>query len=283
MSWDKDPSLYRFFIRRGTRIFPALIICILLSVIILGPLLTTLSVKDYFSHPATLIYIKNIFLHISYYLPGVFEHSPVPNAVNGSLWSLPVEFMMYILVSIIGLFISKLYIKYVSLFIFIFLLVVTKFWALETQEVKIFYGMDLKIIIYTGVYFWAGAFMYHFNFKKYFSFETFTISFLLLIFLFQWGNIYSWLSYFLIPFVVLSFGFSTSKYLNIFNKADYSYGLYIYAFPVQQTMFYLYPKLSIYFHLTVGFAITILLASLSWHLIEKPALKLKPKNNFLNM
>lgn len=76
MSWDKDPSLYRFFIRRGTRIFSALIICILLSVIILGPLLTTLSVKDYFSQPATLIYIKNIFLHISYYLPGVFEHSP---------------------------------------------------------------------------------------------------------------------------------------------------------------------------------------------------------------
>lgn len=41
MSWDKDPSLYRFFVRRATRIFPALIVCILISVFILGPILTT--------------------------------------------------------------------------------------------------------------------------------------------------------------------------------------------------------------------------------------------------
>lgn len=277
MSWDKDPSLYRFFIRRSTRIFPALIVCILLSVIILGSILTTLSIKEYFQHDATLIYIKNIFLHVSYYLPGVFEHSPVPNAVNGSLWSLPVEFIMYILVAVIGSLVAKSYIKYIVLTLFISLLFLTKYWALETKDVFIFYGMDLKTIVYTGVYFWAGAFLYHFNFKKYFSFETFVISFLLLIFLFQWGNLYSWLSYFLIPFVVLSFGFSSSKYLDMFNKADYSYGFYIYAFPVQQTLVYLYPKLSIYFHLTIGFVITIILAALSWHFIEKPALKLKPK------
>lgn len=277
MSWDKDPFLYRFFIRRSIRIFPALIVCILLSVIVLGSILTTLSIKEYLSHDATLVYIKNIFLHVSYYLPGVFEHNPLPNAVNGSLWSLPVEFMMYILVAIVGSLISKSYIKYIVLTLFIFLLFATKYWALETKDVIIFYGMDLKTILYTGVYFWAGAFLYHFNFKKYFSFETFTISFLVLIFVFQWGNIYSWLSYILIPFVVLSFGFSTSKYLEIFNKADYSYGLYIYAFPVQQTMVYLYPTLSIYFHLIIGFIITIILASISWHFIEKPFLQLKPK------
>jgi len=277
MSWDKDPSLYRFFIRRSTRIFLALIVCILLSVVILGPILTTLSMKDYFAHGATLIYIQNILLHISYYLPGVFEQNPVPNAVNGSLWSLPVEFMMYILVAVIGSIVGKFYLKYIVLILFIFLLFTTKYWALETQDFIIFYGMDLKTIVYTGVYFWAGAFFYHFNFKKYFSFETFAIVFLLLIFMFQWENIYSWLSYFLIPFVVLSFGFSASNYLNIFNKADYSYGLYIYAFPVQQTMVYLYPKLSINSHLIIGFTITIILASLSWHLIEKPSLRLKPK------
>lgn len=277
MSWDRDPSLYRFFIKRTIRIFPALIVCILLSVIILGPILTTLPIKDYFFNTATLIYMKNIFLHISYYLPGVFEHNPVANAVNGSLWSLPVEFMMYILVAIIGSTIRKYYIKYIILILFILFLFVTKYWALETQDIIIFYGMDLKTIIYIGVYFWAGAFLYHFNFKKYFSFETFVISVLLLIFVFQWGNIYSWLSYFLIPFMVLSFGFSTSKYLKIFDKADYSYGLYIYAFPVQQTFVYIYPSGSIYIHLLLAFIITMILATFSWHFIEKPSLKFKPK------
>ena len=184
---------------------------------------------------------------------------------------------MYILVAVIGSLVAKSYIKYIVLTLFISLLFLIKYWALETKDVFIFYGMDLKTIVYTGVYFWAGAFLYHFNFKKYFSFETFVISFLLLIFIFQRGNLYSWLSYFLIPLVVLSFGFSSSKYLDIFNKADYSYGFYIYAFPVQQTLVYLYPKLNIYFHLTIGFIITIILATLSWHFIKKTALKLKPK------
>ena len=77
MSWDKDPSLIRFFIRRSTRIFPALIVCILLSVFILGPVLTTLTIKEYFSNYATLFYLSNIFLFVSYYLPGVFEHNSV--------------------------------------------------------------------------------------------------------------------------------------------------------------------------------------------------------------
>ncbi|PRM91351.1 acyltransferase [Arcobacter cryaerophilus gv. occultus] len=276
MSWDKDPSLIRFFIRRSTRIFPALIVCILLSVFILGPILTTLTIKEYFSNYATLFYLNNIFLFVSYYLPGVFEHNSVPNAINGSLWSLPVEFLMYIIVAVIGL--KKEYMKYISLCIFLILLFSTQFWALSTKDVIIFYGMDLKTIVYTGVYFWAGAFLYHFNIKKYFSFESFVLTFLVLIFIFQWEIIYSWLILILIPFIVLSFGFSNSKYLNVFNKFDYSYGFYIYAFPVQQTLAFLYPSVNIYFHLIVGFIITIIFASLSWHFIEKPCLKFKPKN-----
>ena len=276
MSWAIDPSLFRFFIRRSIRIFPALIVCILLSVFILGPIFTTLPIIEYFTHLATIGYLKNIFLEISYYLPGVFEHNPAPNAVNGSLWSLPVEFLMYIFVAAIGLVFGKFYLKYIILIVFILFLFFTKLWALETKDIIIIYGMDLKTIVYTGVYFWAGAFLYHFNVKKYFSFETFTIGFLVLIFIFQWHNIYSWVSYILIPFIVLSFGFSNSKYLSLFNKVDYSYGFYIYAFPVQQSLVYLYPNLSIYFHLIVGFIITCILASLSWHSIEKPALKFKP-------
>ena len=274
MSWDKDPSLYRFFVRRSIRIFPALIVCILLSAFVLGPILTTLPLSEYFSHYAFIVYLKSMFLHVSYYLPGVFDSGTVSNAVNGSLWSLPVEFLMYIAVAVIGL--NKKYMKYIVLSIFIVFLFSTQLWALKTKDVFIIYGMDLKTIIYTGVYFWAGAFLYHFNLKRYFSFEIFVVTFILLIFIFQWGTLYSWMSIILIPFVVLSFGFSHSKYLGFFNKVDYSYGFYIYAFPVQQTFAYLLPNMNLYFHLIIGFVITLLLSSLSWHYIEKPALKFKP-------
>ena len=81
-SWDRDPQLLRFFARRALRIFPGLIVCIFLSVVVLGPLLTTLSLDDYYAHPATLGYFENIWLLITYYLPGVFETNRIANAVN---------------------------------------------------------------------------------------------------------------------------------------------------------------------------------------------------------
>jgi len=70
MSWDKDPSLKQFFIRRSLRIFPALAVVTLISVFILGPAMTTWSLKEYFTSWYIILYLKNIFLYISYYLPG---------------------------------------------------------------------------------------------------------------------------------------------------------------------------------------------------------------------
>lgn len=51
-SWDRDPHLLRFFIRRALRIFPGLFVCLLLSILVLGPLVSTLPTKDYFFTPS---------------------------------------------------------------------------------------------------------------------------------------------------------------------------------------------------------------------------------------
>lgn len=104
-SWNADPSPIRFLIKRVLRIFPALAVCITLSVFVLGPIVTTLELREYLQHPATLDYLSNVFLYITYYLPGVFENNVYPNAVNGSLWSLPVEFFMYLLLAATGMLI----------------------------------------------------------------------------------------------------------------------------------------------------------------------------------
>ncbi len=275
MSWDLDPSLKRYFVKRALRIFPALIVVVLLSVFVLGPWMTTLPLNEYFSHSALWRYIQNIFLHISYYLPGVFEYNHVPNAVNGSLWSLPVEFFMYILVAIFAQ--GKKYLKYIVLVAFVVFSIVTVTWARETKEMVVVYGTDLRQIFIDGTFFWAGAVMYHWNIKRFFSFETFVIGMLFLLFIHQWGSFYSVVSLFLIPFLVLSFGFSHAHFLKIFNKADYSYGFYIYAFPVQQSIIYHYPQISMLWYLLSGFVITMLFAVLSWHFVEKPMMRLKPK------
>ncbi len=96
VSWLSDPHIPRFLMRRILRIFPALIVVVAVSALVLGPLLTTLSWWEYFKHPTTWLYFSNVLLNIRYSLPGVFSANTYPHAINGSLWSLPVEFVMYI-------------------------------------------------------------------------------------------------------------------------------------------------------------------------------------------
>lgn len=100
-SWMSDPCLQRYGIKRIFRIFPPLIVYVLLATFIIGPLLSELTVKEYFVNPQTYIYLKNILLYPIYALPGVFVTNPYPNAVNGSLWTLPVEIFLYILIPIV--------------------------------------------------------------------------------------------------------------------------------------------------------------------------------------
>ena len=98
-SWEQDPSLPRFFARRALRIFPGLWVCVLLTLFLLGPLLTTRGLPAYFTDWRTWRYLGNLGLYTSYYLPGVFETVRYPNAVNGSIWTLPIEFLMYLVVA----------------------------------------------------------------------------------------------------------------------------------------------------------------------------------------
>jgi len=276
MSWNLDPSVKRYFIKRALRIFPALFVVVIVSIFVLGPLMTTEPVKEYFDSPFINRYFQNIFLHISFYLPGVFEHNHVPNAVNGSLWSLPVEFFMYILVAVFAQ--SKQYMKYVVLGAFIVFALVTVLWARVTPDMFVVYGTDIRQVFIDGTFFLAGATMYYWNIKRYFSFETFVIALFFLIFIHQWGTIYAILSLVFVPFIVLAFGFSKAQYLAVFNKADYSYGFYIYAFPVQQSIIYLYPNIAMTLYLVYGFIVTMLFAGLSWHLVEKPMMRFKPNS-----
>lgn len=88
-SWLRDPNLGRYLQRRALRIFPALIVMCLLTIVIIGPVLTRLSTKEYITSAGTWRYLQNVFLHPNYALPGIFEQNIYPNAVNGSLWTLP--------------------------------------------------------------------------------------------------------------------------------------------------------------------------------------------------
>ena len=89
-------------LKRIFRIVPAMAVYCVIAACVIGPIITSIPLKEYFSHISFRNYFKNIVLYITYFLPGVFESNPYPNAVNGSIWSLPIEFMMYFFVPLLG-------------------------------------------------------------------------------------------------------------------------------------------------------------------------------------
>ena len=90
---------------RILRIFPALIICCASCTLVLGPILTRLPLGEYFGAAQTWHYLFDnaTLLKLQWFLPGVFEHNPLPGVVNGSLWTLPTEFKMYLALLAAGL------------------------------------------------------------------------------------------------------------------------------------------------------------------------------------
>jgi peptidoglycan/LPS O-acetylase OafA/YrhL len=76
--------------------------------------------------------------------------------------------------------------------------------------------------------------------------------------------------------LVLALAYLPGGFIRHFNRfGDYSYGLYIYAFPVQQSIAALIPGVGVAAMIALSFVVSLLLSIMSWHLIEKRALALK--------
>lgn len=87
-----------FYINRSLRIFPGLIVALIFAALLIGPLCTTLPLERYVASPQIWKYIaSNSVLSPNYALPGVFGDNLYKTAVNGSLWTLPTEFVLYLI------------------------------------------------------------------------------------------------------------------------------------------------------------------------------------------
>ncbi|MSP36653.1 MAG: acyltransferase [Limnohabitans sp.] len=290
-SWQRDPSVPRFLAKRALRIFPGLLVCTLLSVLVLGPLLTTLDMATYWRNEHTLGYFTNLALYITYHLPGVFAQNKLPHAVNGSLWSLPVEFFMYLLLALLGLCAAwfqktnsddqtiqepSKFSQGLTAMATVCLMGLTALWAWPSTDAWVFYRTDLRQIPLCGVYFMVGASLFQFKLNKYFSLSNVVLAVVLWLCLSREPQVFAMASWVVLPFVVLAFGLGCHTWLSRWHARDYSYGIYIYAFPVQQTWVSFWPQMPLWAYLLCTFVTTVALAALSWHFVERPSLKFKP-------
>lgn len=95
-----------FLAKRALRIFPGLIACLIVCVFFVGPLVTQLPLSAYFGRRETYLFLfHNAVLDVYYNrLPGVdFSAGNIGGIVNGPLWSLPCEALLYLLVFALGL------------------------------------------------------------------------------------------------------------------------------------------------------------------------------------
>ena len=270
-SWERNPNFKNFFKNRILRIVPALVIVVVATVFLLGSIVTTLDLKHYLLNTETWKYLETITIfRIQYSLPGVFEQNIFSSTVNGSLWTLPVEFSLYILLFIMG--ILGFYKKRITILL---LLLFSLFFYIVYQKSLIPSHNDIVVL---GIFFIAGMVYFLYKDKIFYDVK------ILLILLFIW--ILSFNSTYLIPtslvfisYFVMYFAFISNKRLNSFGKfGDFSYGMYILAFPIQQTIILFSGNTIRPLELFFSTLLVVLpLAILSWYLIESPALQLKKK------
>lgn len=269
-SWLNSRSVLDFAAKRALRIFPALIVSALLVVLLVGPLATTLPLGDYFAAPGILAYLANAALITEFHLPGVFVSNPFAHTVNGSLWTLPYEVLMYATVLTLGLL--KVLGRSTALIGFVLLMGI-HFQLMPLLEIP---SDLLRKISRLGMFFYAGMALYLYRQRVHWNW--------MLAALLVGANLLSARSDYwelvhvlTLPYLTLYLAQLPIPRLARFGRAgDFSYGLYIYSFPIQQLiMHWTDGQLPLVPFMLLGFTASLAAAVLSWHLVESPALALK--------
>ncbi|MBD1393785.1 acyltransferase family protein [Mucilaginibacter glaciei] len=266
-SYCSSKTLFRFGLMRVFRIWPALIICMLVSVLVVGPLFTTLPLTGYFKSEQSWRYlVKNIgLMKLELMLPSVFKTNLYNTVLNGSLWTLPTEIKCYVFVLIAGL--SRL-IKF-KWILLVMLLLAFRF-RYNVCLVQFFGSWEG---VQQFLFFVAGMAAY--LFRQHILINTKAALFIILVCIAAWffsQRVFYKLFYLTFLYSILAFGISgPAKRIKL--PGDYSYGIYIYGFLVQQIVAHLMPSLTSYLSLLITIPFTVALGLLSWHLVEQPALK----------
>jgi peptidoglycan/LPS O-acetylase OafA/YrhL len=260
---------------RALRILPALWVMLALTVFGLGLAVTSSSAHGYLTARETWRYlVENAILLRGMVpdLPGVFGSNPIRRVVNGSLWTLGPEVEMYVILFALGI-----------------LAAITRRlgvvrWSVVAIAVSaaVLYFMNGNFDNSSDEYsrltflFFLGASGYLFKDRIPFSRSTFFVLLAVVLLSAVDRRAFFFAFSVALPYLVFYVAYGFGGRIRAFNRwGDYSYGIYIYAFPVEQTTAHLVPGISALALMGISAIVTLILAMLSWHLLEKRALELK--------
>jgi peptidoglycan/LPS O-acetylase OafA/YrhL len=277
-SFEETGDAWRFLAKRALRIFPGLFVATLLSAFVLAPLVTSLWPSAFLSRPEPYEYVvgNTLLDQTVHELPGVmFVNNPVGLEINGSLWTLRLEFAMYLMVLALGLL--RLLTVRAALLLLVFGMACLHFNMLDELEK---WGWFFQLLSGWGwlvAFFAAGMVLYKLRHTRVFDGRVALLALAGLV-----------LSVPLRQFILLFplFGCYLALWLALTPRlpvipaarfGDLSYGIYIYGWPVEQGVVWLLGGRAAWWQVfLLALPAAAGLAFLSWHLVERPALRLKP-------
>jgi peptidoglycan/LPS O-acetylase OafA/YrhL len=264
---------FDFAVRRVCRLGPGWVACWLVVCLVVGPIFTNLDWRTYwFDSNLGLSMAKMAAGSAHWELPGLFTNHLLKSA-NGSVWTIPYEIALYAFLGLVvfGLGKERRTLKWVLLAVWVALALSLSIPGIlpDTPDVR-FLGFRVVFLVQFGAYFVGGWTLSCFRIPAKLWGGMALVAFLIRI-----GSFWSPYSYALdaltMPLVVV--WLSRRPMGRMERIWDFSYGYYLWGWPVQQCLLQLYPKISV-FHFTLATTILAAIpAVLSWLLVERHFLR----------
>lgn len=270
-SWLSRRDIVIFAVSRGLRLFPALSVGAFMLAFVVGPIVCLCLFVHYFSDPQTWLYVPMTasLISPSQFLPFVFETLPVKAIVNGPLWTLRYEALSYLALAglgVLGLLATRRRALATMLVFFTAYLTVTLLTDWRDHNAV------LDSLLRFWLCFFLGASACLISDRLTLRASTATI--LLLAAALAYGSAaYEFFLQIALAYGVFWVALVPRGAIRRFNElGDYSYGLYIFAWPLQQSAILIAPDLSPHQLFVLVTPAILLAAAASWHWVERPAL-----------
>ena len=270
-SYDRRTSLGDYVRARTLRLAPAYVVAVLYAAFVLGPLATSLPLRDYFANGGTWRYLGETlsFFGLVDRLPGVFARNPYPMAVNGSLWTLALEIFCYAMLAIAAAC-GALRRPWLA-----FAIAAALFAAGEASQlfVELLPRDEAFTTPRLAATFVAGALAYawrgHLALSPWVALALIAAMPLWAATRFEPYGFFGAITY-----ASLTFAYHPWLDIGVFRRfGDASYGLYVYAFPTQQAIAAVTGPVAPLILFALAFPVVVALAAASWAYVEKPALR----------
>ena len=268
-SYEQTRDPLRFLAKRALRIFPGLFVAAALSAFVLAPLVTTLEPGAFFLQPAPYRYVigNTFFDQTVHELPGVmFVNNPVGLEINGSLWTLRAEFLMYLMVLALGV------LRLLNVPVMLVLLALGLACLQFDKALGCLGGWGWLL-----AFFAVGMILYKLRATHIFDGR---VAALALAGLVLSVPLREFIPLFPLFGCYLALWLALNPRLPVIPAArfgDLSYGLYIYGWPVEEGVIWALGGRAMWWQVfALALPATTALAFTSWHLVERLALQLKP-------